>query len=596
MISQNLVQNIGWTLIHSLWQGFAIFIVLKITVRAVRNSGVRYFMGVAAMALMVIASVITFFVLSAKATGGNFQMMLNAAQATSSTQASSILDFINQNIIWFIRFWMIGFFVGLLRIAAGLYYINRLRRSSIPVHDEWIQMVRDLSESLNIDRIVAMAEANISAPMVVGFMKPVILFPIGLLSGLTAEQVETILVHELSHIRRQDYIINLVQSIVETIFFFNPFTLLMSSMIREERENCCDDMVIAKGISPISYVKTLAQLEAARTSSTLTLGFTGNQNQLLNRIKRIMENSAKNDWGKSRFVPVALLFLGLVCASWLSINSEKAIEVKTDVEADAVVADTLKENGFIVIKDNSDHGWPVIDPIEPEPSEIEVSRIIFDVPPIPAIPEIHEDFYLPDSIPGMKFKMREPIDFEEFEREFTEKFKSQFGEFYKKNEFEFQKMFDEAKRDQWSRREAMEVVDLDEFEHLAEVRKEMAELQAIAAEDMMKEAKVQQELAIHQLQKVQLDVLQDKIREQHVIVDKIQRQTEAYKEALVKMLTEDGYIDKNDNLDSFSINDDNGNLTINGHAIKEKDAVKYRALRDQYFGDYKRRFEPGKNE
>jgi hypothetical protein len=62
------------------------------------------------------------------------------------------------------------------------------------------------------------------------------------------------------------------------------------------------------------------------------------------------------------------------------------------------------------------------------------------------------------------------------------------------------------------------------------------------------------------------------------------------------MLIEDGYVDKNDNLDSFSINDDNGNLTINGHAIKEKDAVKYRALRDQYFGDYKRRFVPGKNE
>ncbi len=84
-------------------------------------------------------------------------------------------------------------------------------------------------------------------------------------------------------------------------------------------------------------MKTLAQLEAARSSSSLALGIAGSQNQLLNRIKRIMENSAKNDWRKGRLVPVALLFLGLICASWLSIGSEN-----TSKDVELVVADTLK--------------------------------------------------------------------------------------------------------------------------------------------------------------------------------------------------------------------------------------------------------------
>jgi bla regulator protein BlaR1 len=561
MISQNLIQSIGWTLIHSLWQGLAIFIVLKITVRAVRNSNVKYFMGVAAMALMVIASVITFCVLNAKTATEEFHITFSAAQASSITQSSSVLDFINQNIIWLLRFWIMGFVVGLLRIATGLYYINRLRRNSMPVHDEWMQMVNNLSETLNVNRIVAIAEAKISSPMVVGFMKPMILFPVGLLSGLTAEQVETILVHELSHIRRQDYIINVVQSVIETIFFFNPFALLISSMIREERENCCDDMVIAKGINPLSYVKTLAQLEAARSlasrqagSSTLALGFTGNQNQLLNRIKRIMENSAKNDWGKGRFIPLALLFLGLVCASWLSINSEKEVDLKQEVNNELVIsADT----------------------------------IIIEMPPaplpdleIPEAIEIHEfDSFGPDSIPSYHFKMRAPVDFEEFEREFTEKFKSQFKEFYEKNEFEFQKMFEEAKREESSRREAAVMVDL------AAIQQEKMAMDVMhVAEEQMRVSEQQYAVFAKQMQ------------ESQVIYADMARRTEDYKRELVELLREDGYITNHDDIDNLSINDDNETLTVNGKTIKKNDAVKYRALQDKFFGNSKRRTSTGRNE
>jgi len=627
-------QTLGWTLIHSLWQGFLIYLLLKAATRVAIRSDVRYGLGVGALGLMFICSVATFLVLNTAKSPGGFELILNADQASNAVASSGVFNWIDQNIIWLLRFWALGFAVGMLRIATGLWYIRRLRRSAHPVQDEWLDMVKRLSDSLNINRVVAMAEAGISSPMVVGFMKPIILFPVGLLSGLTTEQVETILVHELSHIRRQDYIINLVQSIVETIFFFNPFALLMSSMIREERENCCDDMVIAKGISPISYVRTLAQLEASRSSSKLALGFAGNQNQLLNRIKRIMENSAKNDWGKGRLMPVALLILGLVCASWLSISSEKELSTKKPVHKfhKAVAQDTSKEDGLVVIRKRKSYGTWVEAPAPPPMEEIpgidqipgynEIPGIefipeipgvdmemfsTFEMPPNPDVAFSFEEFADWDSIPGVYFRTHDGEDWEEFEREFTEKFKSEFKEFYNKNQGQFNKMMEDMRKDESKRREAYEVVDLADMRHKADMENIMTHdmVQALKQTERMA-AKIRAEAPVmeqqsRQMMKMQADqwaVQADQLRQQSLIVEDMARKTDEYKSALTELLIEDGYIKQNDDLDPMNFTDVNGKMTINGVAIKDADAIKYRALRDTYFRGYKRmsRDSYGRNE
>src|SRR5690606_8513761 len=103
---------------------------------------------------------------------------------------------------------------------------------------------------------------------------------------------------------RHDYIINLFQSLLETIFFFNPFVWMISSAIRREREFCCDDEVVRRNGSPLTYAKALAQLEEIRHSKPVfALSLAENKNQLLNRIKRIMEKSAKNYSGRERIIP-----------------------------------------------------------------------------------------------------------------------------------------------------------------------------------------------------------------------------------------------------------------------------------------------------
>jgi beta-lactamase regulating signal transducer with metallopeptidase domain len=682
-IPQHIIQSIGWTLIHSLWQGLAIFLLLKIAVKLLpsNRSDVRYGLGVGALVLTLICSVATFLVLNPTTTPQQAFHFLTASvsneaegiskQSSLLTQQSplvtTILSWIDANIIWLIRFWVLGFVVGLVRIAAGLWYIGRLRSSSHPVTDEWMNMVNNLSQTLNIKRIVAIAEAGITSPMVIGFVKPMILFPFGLLAGLTPEQVETILVHELSHIRRQDYIINLCQAVVETIFFFNPFVMLISSLIREERENCCDDMVIAKGISPISYVKTLAHLEASRSSSTLALGIAGNKNQLLNRIKRIMENSAKNDWGKGRLVPVAVVFLGLICASWLSIGSEADMKVSNNYinEHSALAADTSKDKGLKVIKSNKHRVHEPVDEIDEIPeiefvpdhefssedmdidfvmppmmetpivegleglAALEALEVLESLPDVPMAPMDFnfnlERFKSFDSIPGFEYRSMSVEEMEEFEKEFTKKFKEQFKDFYEKNQKEINKLMEDVKKehrdDQEGHDEAAATVDLDQRRrHSSDVsrQKVLAErvwklqsLQAIPNPDVFvspgvyapnvdlwsadREAHVAEQRAkLAQMRALQFDnayrlkddqfkIMNDKMREQSDFFTEIARGAADYKEELTGMLRDDGYIGKNENIDQLNINDNGGELTINGKKIKEKDQLKYRALHDKHF-------------
>jgi bla regulator protein blaR1 len=657
-IPQELIQSIGWTLVHSIWQAFVIYFIMKLVIRLIptRSSPLRYWVGVGSLVTMLVASIATFLILNGSVIEQpNFQNIAFTFNNTESTHItaslfSQALQWIDANIIWLIRFWMLGFLIGLCRIAAGLWYIDHLRKSSHPVQEEWMQIVSDLSKSLQIRKTVAMAEASISSPMVVGFIKPMILFPIGLLSGLTAEQVETILVHELAHIRRQDYAINLFQAIVETIFFFNPFVLLISSLIREERENCCDDMVIAQGVSPINYVRTLAQLEGARSSSTLALGLAGNQNQLLNRIKRIMENSAKNDWGKGRLVPIALLLLGFVCASWLSIGTEAHAEPGKSDLFYKVVSDTSKDK-MKVLRSRNRQSSPKSETVESvspaEPTEVIVvpgfpdedfvySREDFEeqmalVPPFDIdVPEFHFDTFGEfenDSLPGgFRYRSYSAEEWATFEEEFRKKFQEQFKDFYSKNQEQFDKMMTELRKEQ---SEAAEVVDLSQLRHLSEIdadnmrhlAEKMRELspEALALQQKYKDGdelaytfKFRDEESFNLLKQQlkglekladinygadvmnmdQFNMLQDQIKLQSRMFTDMAAQSEKYTQELQELLVKDGYIKKGEGLGDLHIMDNGGKMMINGTPIKDKDIKKYQELHKKYFeGNFDRSYE-----
>ena len=149
-----------------------------------------------------------------------------------------------------------------IQFAAGLHNIYHIKRTKVlSAGIYWDNKIGELSDQLGIKRTVQIMQSGIAKlPMVLGHFKPVILIPIGLLTALSTEEVESILVHELAHIHRRDYLVNLLQNLMEIVFFFNPAVLWVSALIKAERENCCDDIVVAQTSSKVSYIKALGFL------------------------------------------------------------------------------------------------------------------------------------------------------------------------------------------------------------------------------------------------------------------------------------------------------------------------------------------------
>ena len=193
--------------------------------------------------------------------------------------------------------------------------------------------------------------------MVIGHLKPVIIVPVGLLIALSAEEVEAILIHELAHIRRRDYLVNMLQSGMEIVFFFNPAVLWVSKLIKTERENCCDDLAVAQNNNKINYIRALVSCEEYQASvPAYAMGFPGEKNSLLSRVKRIVSNRnySLNLFEKT-ILAVCLVLFGLgVSAFTAREHIQKVVKsvvttIHQDIKAEnkkvkAIVIDTTHKN------------------------------------------------------------------------------------------------------------------------------------------------------------------------------------------------------------------------------------------------------------
>ena len=177
----------------------------------------------------------------------------------------------------------------LIRVGKAYRHIQEIRSEGLAKIDaHWRVYVRDLAYRLGITREIRVwLSDKIDIPATVGYLKPLVLLPIASFNHLTTEQIEAILLHELAHIKRHDYLLNLVITVVETILFFNPFAQLITRHIKTERENCCDDFVLQFQFSPRAYAAALLSLEKQRMAPELAMMAAG-KTDLMDRIKRIM--------------------------------------------------------------------------------------------------------------------------------------------------------------------------------------------------------------------------------------------------------------------------------------------------------------------
>ena len=329
-ISQELMNAIGWTLLHSLWQGALIALILGVSLIFLqkKSAALRYGLSAAAMILMLVVFVTTFTISYQQEMAASRVVTELANPSTdydygityiTTAQSQNILgvvvDYFNHHLPSIVVLWFLGIVVMSLRFLGGLAYIQRLRhRHHVPLDDGWQHRLNELSDLLHIRRTVQLVESTlVQVPMVVGYLKPMILLPIGAVNGLSAQQVEAILAHELAHISRHDYLINIIQSVLDVLFFYHPAVWWMSNTIRTEREHCCDDIALRLCGDSLNLAKALANLEVMKKNKLqLSVAFTGNKNQLFNRIARVLgkpvqqRTSVRDGFG---FALILILFL-----------------------------------------------------------------------------------------------------------------------------------------------------------------------------------------------------------------------------------------------------------------------------------------------
>jgi len=332
----DVIQAFGWALLHSFWQAFFIFACLRLVLYLWPQAGssIKY-----NLSYISLAGIFTWFSVTlwqqiegVRRVHAAAQLMIETGIRQSSAvdvpviykSQSQLTTLFPTLEMWFpvlVAIYVAGVAVMTIKLSVDLVQLQQIRKKQVfPIDEVWEKHLTKLKNQLRIPRRVKLLISQyIQVPVMIGFLKPVILLPIAMFNNLTAEQLEAILLHELAHIKRNDYLLNIFQSIVETILFFNPFVWWISKNIRLEREHCCDDLVLKNQVQPLHYAKALVALEEYRlTVNSLAMAAADNKQHLFHRIKRIMEMKTKNINYTQKLLAVMIIAVGLVSIAWLN--------------------------------------------------------------------------------------------------------------------------------------------------------------------------------------------------------------------------------------------------------------------------------------
>ncbi len=354
LFSDNLLRSLSWTFVHSLWMGLLLTIAGALIMLGTKRSSPSLRYGLLCVSFFAfLTAVVAVFIITwndygIKSGSNPAGKIAGHNPATLIQQLLTGLDTVLSSYkTWIVSIWFIIFLARAVKMTNDLLQVRRLRSSFTAAPPaEWQQRFEKLYRQLKIASPVRLLEsALVNVPLVIGHLKPVVLVPAGIFSNLSAAEVEAVLLHELAHIRRNDYFVNLIQRIAEMIFFFNPGFLWISSLLRSERENCCDDMVIVHTNDKERYVNALIRFrEHMMQDSSYALGFPGQGKSLFHRIFRIVYSKNRS---LSAFEGVFAVMSILVCTTLLTQNAKKAPEtVKQSFAAMSVNNTTVALSNF----------------------------------------------------------------------------------------------------------------------------------------------------------------------------------------------------------------------------------------------------------
>lgn len=372
-MSTKLIEAVAWGLLHAVWQGALIALAMAGSLRVlpVAAARARYAMacaGLAAMLALPMAtvafmhastapSVIAGPVLAQKAgvssrtalapddrvsvVSGSASALLSRVVAPPA--AAGIAEIVSHAVArmarWLALGWALGVLIAASRVFAGWRQLRSLTSNARLADPAWQAIVDRLAAKIGIRRPVRLlASAHVDVPSTVGWLRPAVLIPLSVVAGLSARDVELILAHELAHIRRHDFLVNLLQTAAETLLFFHPAVWWLGSVIRTEREACCDDLAVASGGTALAFARALTNLEALRIAPQPALSALGGS--LTERVRRlVVPGGRRARWtaGASVIAAGALLLLVGTVATAAVASPEKQPVPQTAATADSGV-------------------------------------------------------------------------------------------------------------------------------------------------------------------------------------------------------------------------------------------------------------------
>jgi len=357
-----VVKALCWGLIHSLWIGLitALLAGMILLLSRKASAALRYQLLCAVMLLFLAGTGYTFY--NELANGP--EALPDTIAGTSVTNFSEVINLRatdipgagmriltrtigvdGRQLVWLFFAWLFCLLIKGARLIGGLFAVQQISskgRNDIP--SEWHEKVLAYSKKLGITRHIRLLQSGkINVPATVGYLRPVILLPLNMLLQLAPGQAESILWHELAHIARRDYLAGLLQKIIETLFFFNPALLWLSELIREEREKCCDDMVIAYTDNKGAYLEALLAFQPTGPALKLAVHLTSlRKGQLRNRLNRIIGRQTPLFSLAERL----LLITGLVFISALLLMAKPAPTAKHYSNPQATFTYHKKASGY----------------------------------------------------------------------------------------------------------------------------------------------------------------------------------------------------------------------------------------------------------
>jgi len=326
LFDSQFVYALGWTIVHSFWQSLLVFMLLGISLFMSKRSRpeIRYWLSMTALICCLLISVKTFIYC--------YQDVVQASSILA--QLHTTLDISQDHNWWVTTFktinpwldnivlvWCIGFLVHIMLYGYDIILTQRLRHQSVSnLPEDWNKRLHGLAQKMGVTKQVSfMHSTMINVPSVIGHFKPIILLPLGILTQLPQGQIEAIMLHELAHVKRHDYLINILQSLVKVLFFFNPFVLAISKKIDIERENICDDLAVQACGDPFVFANSLSQFADVTPVSQSAMAASKDKYLLLARVKRLFSTQGTLSTSTERLI--ALFCAGLLGLT-LNVNAK----------------------------------------------------------------------------------------------------------------------------------------------------------------------------------------------------------------------------------------------------------------------------------